>query len=111
MAVFNGVVHLTHQDSGTDQTLWHTTYDGKNWPSDTLIPDVYLNESPGWPYSRRTCMWRIKVPTLKVLHTGFCYTVFDGKGLVEGLYDSHWRNEWFALDGCFRRRSLPVCSR
>ncbi|APD13398.1 hypothetical protein RO07_25290 [Pandoraea pulmonicola] len=47
MAVYNGVVYLTHQASLTDHALWHMTYDGTNWSFDTTIPNVYLNESPG----------------------------------------------------------------
>ncbi|VVE55403.1 hypothetical protein PHO31112_04996 [Pandoraea horticolens] len=79
MAVFNGVVHLTHQTSGTDHVLWHTTYDGTSWSLETIIPNVSLNESPGMAvFNGNLYLAHQGSDTIGTANT-LWYTVFDGK--------------------------------
>ncbi len=54
MAVFNGVLYLTHQSSIGDHQLFYMSFNGTNmssgstnWSPGVAIPHVYLNESPG----------------------------------------------------------------
>ncbi|APD13467.1 hypothetical protein [Pandoraea pulmonicola] len=78
MAVFDGLVHLTHKTS-IGYSLWHMTYDGTNWSTNTLIPNVYLNESPGMAVFNGNLYLAHQGSDITSSANTLWYTVFDGK--------------------------------
>lgn len=86
MAVFNDVLHLTHQSSAGEHQLFGMASDDEDavkWSLDLAIPNVFLNESPGMAVFK---------DKLYVAHQGsdttgeahsLWYTTYDGKTWTE----------------------------
>lgn len=93
MAVFNGVLYLTHQVglSGDHQLFYMTSNDtsmsngSMNWSLDLAVPGVYLNESPGMAVFKNK---------LYVAHQG-SDTTGERHALWYTTYDGNWTHDTY----------------
>lgn len=81
LAVFNDKLYLAHTGAGITQNYvsYTVTEDGKNWAPDTLIPEVYLNESPSMAVLNGKLYLFFQGSTMTSSAGQLRYATFDGK--------------------------------